>query len=144
MFVISMTFHLWVCMSLIATCWEFSIVSWQIKKKNLSFQWRFILTPINNLCPTYACSLPGCSIHGICQDKNTGVVCQFLLQGIFPTQGSNLISCTTGRLFTIWATREAQQCTTTKKMSEFKPWLLLKGICSEIGRNYNWICFIED
>ena len=25
--------------------------------------------------------------------KNTGVGCRFLLQGIFPTQGSNLFSC---------------------------------------------------
>ena len=39
------------------------------------------------------CSLPGTSIHGIFQarvlGKNTGVGCHFLLQGIFPTQGSN-------------------------------------------------------
>ena len=33
--------------------------------------------------------------------RNTGVGCQALLQGVFPTQGSNLISCTAGRLFTI-------------------------------------------
>ena len=32
--------------------------------------------------------------------KNTGVVCHALLQGIFPTQGSNLHFCTTGRFFT--------------------------------------------
>ena len=36
--------------------------------------------------------------------KNTGVGCHFLLQGIFPTQGSN---CIAGKFFTIWATREA-------------------------------------
>ena len=35
------------------------------------------------------CSLPGSSVHGILQ-KNTGVGCHFLLQGIFPTQVSNL------------------------------------------------------
>ena len=35
------------------------------------------------------CSLPGSSIHGILPGKNTGVGCQFLLQGIVPTQGSN-------------------------------------------------------
>ena len=33
--------------------------------------------------------LPDSSIHGIFLGKNTGVVCHFLLQGIFPTQGSN-------------------------------------------------------
>ena len=35
------------------------------------------------------CSLPGSSVHGILQGKNTGVGCHVLLQGIFPTQGSN-------------------------------------------------------
>ena len=34
-------------------------------------------------------SLPGSSIHGICQARNTKVGCHFLLQGIFPTQESN-------------------------------------------------------
>ena len=38
--------------------------------------------------------------------KNTGVDCHSLLQGIFPTQGSNSVSCMAGRVFTIWATRE--------------------------------------
>ena len=32
------------------------------------------------------CSVLGSSVHG----KNTGMGCHFLLQGIFPTQGSNL------------------------------------------------------
>ena len=32
-----------------------------------------------------------------------------LLQGIFPTQGSNPGSCIAGRFFTSWATREAQR-----------------------------------
>ena len=32
-------------------------------------------------------SPPGSSVHGI-PDKNTGVGCHFLLQGILPTQGS--------------------------------------------------------
>ena len=36
------------------------------------------------------CSLPGSSVHGDFPGKNTGVGCHFLLQAIFPTQGSNL------------------------------------------------------
>ena len=36
------------------------------------------------------CRLPGSSVHGDFPDKNTGVGCYFLHQGIFPTQGSNL------------------------------------------------------
>ena len=35
------------------------------------------------------CTPPGSSIHGDSPGKNTGVGCHALLQGIFPTQGSN-------------------------------------------------------
>ena len=35
------------------------------------------------------CTVPGSSVHGIFQAKNTAVGCYFLLQEIFPTQGSN-------------------------------------------------------
>ena len=41
------------------------------------------------LCdPTGVCP-PGSSLHGDSPGKNTGVGCQFLLQGIFPTQELN-------------------------------------------------------
>ena len=40
-------------------------------------------------CDPMAFSPPGSSLSGIFPGKNTGVVCHFLLQGIFPTQGSN-------------------------------------------------------
>ena len=36
------------------------------------------------------CSPPGSSVHGDSPGKDTGVGCYALLQGIFPTQGSNL------------------------------------------------------
>ena len=43
------------------------------------------------LCPTLCdpihCSPPGSSVHGDSPGKNTGVGCDDLLQGIFPTQG---------------------------------------------------------
>ena len=42
------------------------------------------------LCDPTDCSLPDSSVHGILQAKNTGVGCHARLQGIFPTQGSNL------------------------------------------------------
>ena len=41
-------------------------------------------------CDPMACGLPGSSVHGDSLSKNTGVSCHVLLQGIFPTQGSNL------------------------------------------------------
>ena len=42
------------------------------------------------LCNPMDCSLPGSSVHGILRGKNTGVDCHVPLQGIFPTQISNL------------------------------------------------------
>ena len=41
------------------------------------------------LCDPVECSLPSSSVHGDSPGKNTGVGCHALLQGIFPTQGSN-------------------------------------------------------
>ena len=42
------------------------------------------------LCDPVDCSPPGSSVHGDSPGKSTGVGCHALLQGIFPTQGSNL------------------------------------------------------
>ena len=42
------------------------------------------------LCNTMDCGLPGFSVHGILQGKNTGVGLHAFLQGIFLTQDSNL------------------------------------------------------
>ena len=43
------------------------------------------------LCNPMDYSLPGFSVHGDSPGKNTGVGCHALLQGIFSTQGSNLV-----------------------------------------------------
>ena len=47
------------------------------------------------LCNTMDCSPQGSSVHRDSPGKNTGVGCNALLQGIFPTQGSNpgLLHC---------------------------------------------------
>ena len=86
-------------------CWRrLSRVHWTTRRSNQS-----ILKEINpehsleglllnlclvaQLCPTLCdpmdCSLPGPSVHWDSPGKNTGVGCHALLQGIFPTQGSN-------------------------------------------------------
>ena len=41
------------------------------------------------VCNPMDCSPPGFSVHGDSPGKNAGVGCHALLQGIFPTQGSN-------------------------------------------------------
>ena len=43
--------------------------------------------------------------------KNTGVGCHFLLQGIFPTQGSCLYLLHYRQILYLWATWEALSCT---------------------------------
>ena len=54
---------------------------------------------VTQLCLTHHdpmdCRPPGSSVHGDSPGKNTGVGCHALLQGIFPTQGSNpgLLHC---------------------------------------------------
>ena len=48
-----------------------------------------MLSPCPTLCDPMDCSLPGSSVHRDSLGKNTGVGCPALLQGIFPTQGSN-------------------------------------------------------
>ena len=52
-----------------------------------------------HLFTTIACSLPGSSAHGILQARTLGS--HSLLQGIFLTQIWHLVSCITGRFFTI-------------------------------------------
>ena len=58
------------------------------------------------LCDPMDCKPPGSSVHGDSPGKNPGVPCP--PPGIFPPQGLNLVSCTAGRVFTVWANREAQ------------------------------------
>ena len=50
-------------------------------------------------------SPPGSSVNVILQEKNTGADCHSLLQGIFPTQGSNQVSHIAGGFSTIWTTK---------------------------------------
>ena len=76
------------------TCWCCSGVCvldfWYFREKLITacavcFVAQLCLT----LCDPVDCSPPGSSVHGDSPGKNTGVGCHALLQGIFPTQGSN-------------------------------------------------------
>ena len=64
---------------------------------------------VTSLCDPMDCSPPGSLAHGDSPGKNIGVDCHALLQGIFPTQGSNQVSHIAGGFFIIWATCEAQE-----------------------------------
>ena len=54
-----------------------------------------VVQSLPTLCNPMDCSPPGSFVHGDSLGKNTGVGCHALLQGIFPTQGSNhgLLHC---------------------------------------------------
>ena len=66
--------------------WDFVQPLWKILTVNCS-------VTFNSLQPPWAdYSLPGSSIHGI-SGRNTGVGSHSPLQGIFQTQGSNLLHC---------------------------------------------------
>ena len=51
--------------------------------------WWFSQKLVSDSCDPMDCSPPGSSVHGISPGKNTGMGCHFLLQRIFPNQGSN-------------------------------------------------------
>ena len=50
---------------------------------------RFSRVQLPTLCDPVDCGPPGSSVHADSPGKNTGAGCHALLQGIFPTQGSN-------------------------------------------------------
>ena len=62
-------------------------------------------------CPTLYesvdCHAPGSSVHGILSARILELVSMPLSRGSAQTRGQTQISCTAGRFFTIWATREA-------------------------------------
>ena len=69
-----------------------------LKCPGLEFKEKFLKCPMccavlshafMSLCDPMDCSPPGSSVHGDSPGKDTGVGCHALLQGIFPTQGSN-------------------------------------------------------
>ena len=77
------------------------------------------------VCNPMDCSPSGSSVHGIYQARTLEWGCHFLLQGIFPTQGSNLclpVSLTfQADSFTQWATWKAPrecvlECTCSLKL----------------------------
>ena len=58
----------------------------------------FIIQSCLTFCSPMDYSLPGPFIHGDFPDKNIGVGCHALLQGIFPTQDRTQVSHIAGRL----------------------------------------------
>ena len=68
---------------------------------------------VTQLCPTLCesrdCSLPGSSIHSILQARILEWVAISFSRESAQTRDWTWVSCTEGRLFTVWETREALQ-----------------------------------
>ena len=66
---------------------------------------------VTQLCPTLCdlvdCSPPGSSVHGILQARILEWVAISFSRGFSPPRDQTQVSCTAGRFFTIWTSREA-------------------------------------
>ena len=60
-------------------------------------------------CESMGCSPPG-SVHGILQARILESVAISFFQGSFQSRDQTQVSCIAGGFFTVWATREAQEC----------------------------------
>ena len=60
------------------------------------------------LCDPMDCSPPGFSVHGILQARIQEWIAIPFSRGTFPPRDQILVSCITGRFFTIWATEKSQ------------------------------------
>ena len=78
-------------------------------------------------CDPVDCSPPGPSVHGILQARTLEWVAIAFSRGASRRRDWTRVSCTTGRFFTIWATREAQALSLNAKShledSYKEPWL---------------------
>ena len=79
-----------------------------------------LIALVAQLCPALATPWTGLLCQWGFPGKNTGMGCwgcHSLLQGIFPTQGSNLHLLHYRRILYLWATREAQGLERTLKIN---------------------------
>ena len=85
--------------------------TWEAPQSTMSCVVLFLVTQsYPTLCNPMDCSQPGFSVRGDSPGNNTWVGCHALLQGDLPNPWIERSSPTLqGGLFTIWATREAQE-----------------------------------
>ena len=89
-------FLTWEAHLLVSYHFTCSYSPWFLTSKTYCWIWYvlfYVLCLVVQSCLTLFnpmdCGLPGSFVHGDSPGKNTGVGCHALLQGIFPTQGSN-------------------------------------------------------
>ena len=93
---------------------EFS-VSLNLKVKSLSRVWLFAT-------PWTDCSPPGSSVHGILQARILEWVAISFSRGFSWPRDQTRVSCSAGRHFTVWATREALSLDDAKNETKTVPY----------------------
>ena len=78
------------------------------------------------LCDPTDCNLPGSSIHGIFQARILEWVAISFSGGSSQPRDRTWVSCTSGKLFTIWATKE-EHAINSHCSSALSIWILLHG-----------------
>ena len=77
-----------------------------------SVQNPFVCVLVAQSCPTLCdpedCSLPGFSVHGFLQARILGWIAIPFSRGTSQPRNRTLVSCITGRFFTVWATEKSQ------------------------------------
>ena len=81
------------------------------------------------------CSLPGSSIHGIFQARVLEWVAISFSRGSSRPRDRTWVSHTVGRRFTVWATREVLNLSTTDTQILSKMAVIKKIMCNELGNN---------
>ena len=69
-------------------------------------KWKLVAQSCLTLCDPMGCTLPGSSVHGILQARILEWVAISFSRGSFQSVDQTQVSCTAGRFFTNWATRE--------------------------------------
>ena len=92
--------------------WFFSfsfVLCWVFCNEQYNFVCMYVLVAqlCLTLCDPMDCSLPGSSVHGILQARILEWVALSFSRGASGPRDWTWVSCVAGRVFTIWATREA-------------------------------------
>ena len=84
--------HIWCILHQIHVMSLFAVLT-LVTEKSLPVLIVAVCAQLLQSCPTLChpinCYPQGSSVSGVSPGKNTGMACHFLLQGIFPTQGTN-------------------------------------------------------
>ena len=92
------------------------------------------------LCDPMDCSLPGSSVHEIFQARILKWISILFSRGFSWPRAQTQVSCIASRCFTIWATREAQECSNYSAIAliSHSSKVMLKIFQATLQQYMNW------